>query len=78
MIIIDDTSEKLELARIVKYNHNCSFIVLATVIMIINYDGKTFKVQAPDFYLVCPSPVGIKDDVIRFLLAASRSRADLR
>jgi hypothetical protein len=31
---------------IINYDHNCSFIVLATVITIINYDCKTFIVQA--------------------------------
>ncbi len=31
---------------IINYNRNCSFIVLATVIMIINYDRKTFILQA--------------------------------
>jgi hypothetical protein len=33
----------------VNYNCNCSFIVLATVIMIVNYDHKTFIVQATDY-----------------------------
>ncbi len=33
-------------ARIVNYNHNCSFIVLATVITIVNYDRHLFIVQA--------------------------------
>ncbi len=37
---------RLELARIVNYNRNCSFIVLATAIAIVNYDHKTFIVQA--------------------------------
>jgi hypothetical protein len=36
----------LELARIVNYDRNSSFIVLATVITIVNYDCKTFIVQA--------------------------------
>jgi hypothetical protein len=31
---------------VVKYNHNYSFLVLATVITIVNYDRKTFIVQA--------------------------------
>jgi len=31
---------------IVNYDRNHSFIVLATVIMIVNYDRKTFIVQA--------------------------------
>ncbi len=31
---------------IVNYNRNHSFIVLATVITIVNYDRKTFIVQA--------------------------------
>jgi hypothetical protein len=31
---------------IVNYNHNHSFIELVTVITIVNYDGKTFIVQA--------------------------------
>ncbi len=35
-----------DLAMIVNYNHNHSFIVLATVITIVNYDRKTFIVQA--------------------------------
>ncbi len=34
-----------DLAMIVIYNHNHSFIVMATVIMIVNYDHKTFIVQ---------------------------------
>ncbi len=33
-------------ARIINYNRNSSFIVLATVITIVNYDRKTFIVQA--------------------------------
>ncbi len=37
---------KLSKARIVNYNRNASFIVLATVITIINYNHKTFIVQA--------------------------------
>ncbi len=32
-------------ARIVNYNRNCSFIVLATVITIVNYDCHLFIVQ---------------------------------
>jgi hypothetical protein len=35
-------------ARIVNYNRNCSFIVLATVITIVNYDRHLFIVQATD------------------------------
>jgi hypothetical protein len=30
----------------VTYDRNCNFIVLATVITIVNYDRKTFIVQA--------------------------------
>ncbi len=33
-------------ARIINYDHNCSFIVLATVITIVNYDRHLFIVQA--------------------------------
>ena len=33
-------------ARVINYNCNSSFIVLVTVITIVNYDCKTFKVQA--------------------------------
>ncbi len=33
-------------ARIVNCNRNCSFIVLATVIAIVNYDRHLFIVQA--------------------------------
>jgi hypothetical protein len=33
-------------ARVVNYDRNSSFIVLATVIMIVNYNRKTFIVQA--------------------------------
>ncbi len=36
---------------IVNYDHNHSFIVLATVITIINYNRKTFIVQATRFQL---------------------------
>jgi len=35
-------------ARIVNYNRNCSFIVLATVIMIVNYNHHLFILQATD------------------------------
>jgi hypothetical protein len=35
-----------DLAMIINYNRNNSFIVLATVITIVNYDRKTFIVQA--------------------------------
>jgi hypothetical protein len=37
------------IARIVIYDHNCSFIVLATVITIVNYDHKIFIVQASGY-----------------------------
>ena len=37
-----------DLAMIENYNCNHSFIVLATVITIVNYDRKTFIVQATD------------------------------
>ncbi len=33
-------------ARIINYNRNCSFIVLATVITTVNYDRHLFIVQA--------------------------------
>ncbi len=33
-------------ARIINYDRNCSFIVLATVITIVNYDRHLFIVQA--------------------------------
>ncbi len=58
MIVSDDTiwsttydrnwwrQLRLELGRIVNYDHDCSFIVLATVLTIVNYDRKTFIVQA--------------------------------
>ncbi len=36
----------LKLASTINYNHNCSFIVLATVITIVIYKHKTFIVQA--------------------------------
>jgi hypothetical protein len=42
-------------ARIVNYNRNCSFIVLATVIMIVNYDCHLFKVQATGLILFVQS-----------------------
>jgi hypothetical protein len=35
-------------ARIVNYDRNCSFIVRATAIMIVNYDRHLFIVQATD------------------------------
>jgi hypothetical protein len=44
MIIIDDTSYGLSKAWSVTYKYNNSFIVLATVITIVNYDRKTFIV----------------------------------
>jgi hypothetical protein len=46
MIIIDNTNLRVELARIVNYDRNCSFVVLAAVITIVNYNLKTFIVQA--------------------------------
>jgi hypothetical protein len=45
MIIIDDTNLRVELARIVNYDRNCSFVVLATVITNVNYNLKTYIVQ---------------------------------
>jgi hypothetical protein len=35
-----------DIVMIVNYDHNHSFIVLTTVIMIVNYNCKTFIVQA--------------------------------
>ncbi len=35
-----------DLAMIINYDHNHSFIVLASVITIVNYKDKTFIVQA--------------------------------
>ncbi len=37
-------------ARIVNYDRNSSFIVLATVIMIVNHDHHLFIVQAPGVF----------------------------
>ena len=37
-------------ARIINYNCNCSFIVLATVITIVNYDCHLFLVQATELF----------------------------
>ncbi len=37
-------------ARIFNYNCNCSFIVLATVITIVNYDRHLFIVQATELF----------------------------
>ncbi len=48
MIVIDDTSWGLSKAWSVTYYRNHSFIVLATVITIVNYERKTFIVQATD------------------------------
>jgi hypothetical protein len=45
-IVIDDTSQGLRKAWSVTYKRNHIFIVLATVIKIINYNCKTFIVQA--------------------------------
>jgi hypothetical protein len=42
-------------ARIVNYDRNCSFILLATIIMIVNYDLHLFIVQATEVKVV-PSP----------------------
>ncbi len=46
----------LVLARILNYDHNHSFIALVTVIIIVNYNRKTFTVQATgvvNFRLSC-------------------------
>ncbi len=45
-IVIDDTSQGLRKAWSTTYDRNHSFIVLAAVITIINYNRKTFTVQA--------------------------------
>jgi hypothetical protein len=37
-----------DLAMVINYDRNHSFIVLATVITIVNYDCKTFIVQATE------------------------------
>ncbi len=39
-------------ARIINYDRNCSFIVLATVITIVNYDCHLFIVQATGVYII--------------------------
>ncbi len=41
-IVIEDTSKGLSKAWSINYDRNNSFIVLATVITIANYDRKTF------------------------------------
>ncbi len=41
----------LALAMIINNNRNYCFIVLATVITIVNYDRKTFIVQATDLII---------------------------
>ncbi len=48
---------------IVNYNCNCSFIVLATVITIINYDHKTFIVQATGDLLGQLEELGVDPDI---------------
>jgi hypothetical protein len=48
MSVIYDTSKGNDLAMIINYDCNHSFIALATVIMIVNYDRKTFIAQATD------------------------------
>jgi hypothetical protein len=48
---------------IVNYNCNCSFIVLATVIMIVNYNCKTFIVQATGDLLGQLEELGIDPDI---------------
>jgi hypothetical protein len=45
-----------DLAIIVNYNHNHSLIVQATVITIVNYDRKTFIVQATGLTLTMLLP----------------------
>jgi hypothetical protein len=40
------------MARIINYDHYSSFIVLATVIAIVNYDRKSFIVQATGIDLI--------------------------
>ncbi len=40
-------------ARIINYDRNCSFIVLATVITIVNYDHHLFIVQATGHDYMC-------------------------
>ncbi len=46
-----------DLAMIINYDCNNSFIVLATIIMIVNYDGKAFIVQATGQMLAHPSNI---------------------
>jgi hypothetical protein len=36
---------------IINYDHNNGFIALATINTIVNYDRKTFKVQATDLII---------------------------
>jgi hypothetical protein len=60
MIVID--------ARIVNYDRNCSFIVLATVITIVNYDRKTFIVQATG----CGATYDCHSDGYRSVIYATR------
>jgi hypothetical protein len=39
-------------ARIINYDRNCSFIVLATVITIVNYDRHLFILQATELTIL--------------------------
>ncbi len=55
----------LELARIINYNRNCSFIVLATVITIVNYNRKTFMVQAIVYQCVSDAGNNVNDLELR-------------
>ncbi len=48
---------------IVNYDCNCSFIVLATVITIVNYNRKTFIVQATGDLLGQLEELGIDSDI---------------
>jgi hypothetical protein len=71
-MILAKGSLSYDLAMIINYACNHSFIVLATVIVIVNYDGKTFIVRAAGQMLAHPS--NISDCSILFREQALPSR----
>jgi len=54
-------------ARVINYDHNSSFIVLATVITSVNYDCKAFIVQATGLVITVRLEVFLQKHACRHL-----------
>jgi hypothetical protein len=62
-------------ARIINYDRNCSFIVLATVITIVNYDHHLFIVQVTELFAAV-FVISSKSILLSFLITKKKCQED--